>query len=404
MPIVPEVKLETWKRLYELAAEIKKLAPWEFMEETEVIAFQHPETQKYGFISVMGMAGEHTALTMYHGEEAYFKFRSFLYRGIPNPLELLFTRQTQISFEDREMIQPEDRVPMKELGLKFRGRGNWPLFRSYRYGMPPWFIDQDEADFFLVGLEQALDVAGRIVEEDSDLLISYDEAPDSLAENQDYLFCRVPVREDGGIRWEDQFVMFTEPEPKPFKPIIDIGMVSELKSLPKTRMTFQVAVNIMPSPMEGSLGRPVFPALFMMADKQSGFVLATEILEPRDPITDTWQEIAPNFMVGLKRLGEIPKTVECSTPLMEQALGPIAGTLGFKIKKVTHLAMIDEALDSFASFMGVNDMPGLPEVPEDINLDNLDDVFNLLDSMGFSLDDLGLDEPQPPKRGKRGKR
>ena len=391
MSAVHDVSTETWTRLYELAAAYKEMAPWEFMEETDVVGFQHPQTKQFGFISVMGMAGEHTALALYHGAEAYFRFLDFQYRGIPNPLDLLFTRQTQLSFEDREMIEKEDREVIKALGLKFRGRGNWPQFRSYRYGMLPWIIDEEgEANFLITALEQILDVAPRF-EANTDLLTPPSRTR-SKKQNSDIVFCRVPVQANGSPRWEDQFVEIEQPEAEPFKPIIDIGLLSELKPLPKNQMTIQVAVNIIPSPIVGESGRPVFPAMFMGVDKASGMILAAEMMEPQDPIEGTWQNIAPNFMIMLKRLGATPKTVECTSDLMQQALKPVAGVLDFQIKKVRSLAAINEALESLASFMGGGDMPMPDDLPDDIDLDNVDDVFNLLESLGFDPNELPPDD------------
>ena len=307
------------------------------------------------------------------------------------PLDLLFTRQTQLSFEDREMIEKEDREVIKALGLKFRGRGNWPQFRSYRYGMLPWIIDEEgEANFLITALEQILDVAPRF-EANTDLLTPPSRTR-SKKQNSDIVFCRVPVQANGSPRWEDQFVEIEQPEAEPFKPIIDIGLLSELKPLPKNQMTIQVAVNIIPSPIVGESGRPVFPAMFMGVDKASGMILAAEMMEPQDPIEGTWQNIAPNFMIMLKRLGATPKTVECTSDLMQQALKPVAGVLDFQIKKVRSLAAINEALESLASFMGGGDMPMPDDLPDDIDLDNVDDVFNLLESLGFDPNELPPDD------------
>ena len=51
----------------------------------------------------------------------------------------LFLRvpQLQASFEDRNELRDKDRQVIKELGLKFRGRQAWPMFRSYRTGLCP---------------------------------------------------------------------------------------------------------------------------------------------------------------------------------------------------------------------------------------------------------------------------
>lgn len=59
--------LEEWKRLYDLMAQVKKLAPWEWMEEDDIFGVQMPRTNEPGFVSVMGMLGEHFAVAVYQG-------------------------------------------------------------------------------------------------------------------------------------------------------------------------------------------------------------------------------------------------------------------------------------------------------------------------------------------------
>jgi len=41
---------EEWDRLFKAAARIKKLSPWEWMNETDVFGVQHPETGVIGLL------------------------------------------------------------------------------------------------------------------------------------------------------------------------------------------------------------------------------------------------------------------------------------------------------------------------------------------------------------------
>ena len=66
--------LEEWRKLYKAAIQIKEVAPWEWMEETDVFGIQNPKTDELGFVSVMGMLGEHYAIAVYLGAEALNRF------------------------------------------------------------------------------------------------------------------------------------------------------------------------------------------------------------------------------------------------------------------------------------------------------------------------------------------
>jgi hypothetical protein len=122
-----------WRRLYEATVRVKELSPWEWMTEADVFGVQNPETGELGFVSVMGMLGEHYAVSLYLGSEGIHGFLNLQELGpFADPEALIQIPQLQASFEDREQLDKRDREVIKELGLKFRGRNAWPWFRSYR--------------------------------------------------------------------------------------------------------------------------------------------------------------------------------------------------------------------------------------------------------------------------------
>ena len=65
---------DTWRKLYEAAIRVKTLAPWEWMTETHIFGVKNPEKEEIGFISIMGMAGEHYAISVYLGAEGLYGF------------------------------------------------------------------------------------------------------------------------------------------------------------------------------------------------------------------------------------------------------------------------------------------------------------------------------------------
>jgi hypothetical protein len=67
------------KTLCELALRVKELAPWQWMEETDIFGIEDPDTGELGFISVMGYLGEYESVAVYRGAEGLYGFmpRSF---------------------------------------------------------------------------------------------------------------------------------------------------------------------------------------------------------------------------------------------------------------------------------------------------------------------------------------
>jgi hypothetical protein len=111
---VPE--LAEWAKLHQAAILIKELAPWDWMDETAIFGVQDPETDRIGFVSVMGQLGEHYSVAVYVGPEALYDFWNFEELGAESDAtDLMAIFHLQASFEDRNDLSQQDRDRIKEL-------------------------------------------------------------------------------------------------------------------------------------------------------------------------------------------------------------------------------------------------------------------------------------------------
>jgi hypothetical protein len=114
--------IREWRGLYESAIRVKEISPWEWMTETDVFGVRSPESGELGFVSVMGLLGEHYAVSLYLGSEGIHGFLDLQEMGpFADPGALIQIPQIQASFENREELEKRDREIIKDLGLKFRG-------------------------------------------------------------------------------------------------------------------------------------------------------------------------------------------------------------------------------------------------------------------------------------------
>jgi hypothetical protein len=51
--------IREWRGLHQAAVRVKEISPWEWMTEADIFGVQSPETGDLGFVSVLGMLGEH---------------------------------------------------------------------------------------------------------------------------------------------------------------------------------------------------------------------------------------------------------------------------------------------------------------------------------------------------------
>ncbi len=329
----PAPTLAEWNRLYQAAIAFKDLAPWEWMEETDVFGIQNPETDELGFASIMGTLGEHLALALYLGAKGLQAFWHWEETGVP-PEDLFdLPLQLQASFEDRGELTKKDRGVIKKLGLKFRGRQAWPLFRSYRPGFLPWYLEAQEARFFACALEQAVDVALR-----------FKQDPQILPpEDGDSYLVRVPRKEEGDLVWEDVVVTVPPVEPDPIPISVDMAALEGVKRLPRGERLLEMDLFVAPIRIQGKGARPYLPYMLLSVDRESGMILGTELLEPKETPEKTWGLVPGKVLRQLAVLKAAPSRLLVSSPLLLDLLQPFAGELGFPVELTPRLPSLDRA-------------------------------------------------------------
>lgn len=340
--------VEEWRRLYVTARRVKEMGPWEWMMEDDVFGVRNPERDEIGFVSVMGAGGEHFAVALYQGADALYDFlalseasRNGLADGI-GAGRVLEIPQLQASFEDRGRLRKEDRDIIKKLDLKFRGAHSWPMFRNYTPGMFPWFLTSSEARFLTTALEQLLDVAPR-VRDDEDVL---------SGEWDDDFLVRVPRAEKARLVWDDKIMRVPEPELKEAVPApLDPQLLESLKQTPEVTNVLEIELTMLPMPMREKEERPFFPYLLMLAETSSGMILGQDMLQPLPSLGAMRAELPVKVAGHLLRLGIRPVRIAVRTPTTAQSLAPLAEELGIQIKLSPKLPALDAALEFFMERM-----------------------------------------------------
>jgi hypothetical protein len=329
---IKQPAIETWRRLYQLAAQVKELAPWDWMEEIDIFGVKNPDTGQLGFVSVMGMAGEHYAVALYQGAEGLYGFWNFHHLAMydPAPEMLLEIPELQLSYEDRKFTTDKDRALIKELGLKFRGRNAWTLFRCYRPGFHPWYLEADEAQFMIYALEQLLNVAPRYRE---------DESLFEVRGENDYL---VRVRDKQG-NWKDKIMRIAPPKPMHIEILINTEALEYLKALPKNVQQFEMDVFMLPVKIGEAGERPSYAYMLMMSDSQTGMLLVTELLDPSETLEKMWGSVTGIIIEKMAMMNACPKKILVRPGLLAQLLVQLSAELKVELYLSPILPTLDPA-------------------------------------------------------------
>jgi hypothetical protein len=265
-----------------------------------------------------------------------------------DPMMILETPQLQASFEDREQLTKKDRRVMKKLKLRFRGRQDWPQFRSYRPGYAPWTLTQEEAQFLIHVLEQGLDVCKRL-KEDETLL----DPPDDVT----YLV-RVPSVQDDELVWRDQMLQVEPPAGKDTEITIPMQAVEDIRALPEAEGYLEVDLFLLPTPIQEAEGeRPFFPYNLLLVDGEEGLVQTTATLTPEPSLDEMWKTIPTIMAEALADQAERPAAIVVMSPKLHDYLTPLCEVADIDLHLMPQLPALEEAKMSLLSYLQSGELP-----------------------------------------------
>ncbi|SPD72934.1 conserved hypothetical protein [uncultured Desulfobacterium sp.] len=334
--------MEEWLRLYEVATEFKKLKTWEWMYDSDVFGVQNPEDGEIGYCCIMGNLKEVFALAVYQGSEGLAGLEKIMSGHTrENDPDIGYTQKCLMaSFEDRDYLQKADLELIKKLGLKFRGRNEWPRFRSFLPGYFPWFLTRKEALFLTHALEQAIDVSLRF-KEDKTLLTT---------EVKGKYMVRVPEKIEDIILWEDRWVSPPQAEPgTKSDDRVDELRLRRLKGRAvRSKAVWEIELTFSPTPVGDKDERPYFPQMLLIMDHTSKMALDFNLFV----ISDDLSEIRDHILGFMEKINLLPDEILIRKEVTHRLIKPIASLLKIHVKTVKELPAIKEFHRGMAEFMG----------------------------------------------------
>ena len=334
--------LKYWKKLYEASMDFKKTSCWEWMNDRDIFGVQDPVSGEIGYCVVLGSMGEVFALAVYRGTEGLLGITKIHAEMSEQEIEESMQMQNCLiaSFEDRKDLQDKDREIIKKLDLKFRGRKQWPLYRSLIPGYVPWFLNKEEIVFLTVALQQASDVVLRL-KKNPDLLTS---------PNAELYFVRLAEKKGKKTTWSDGFI---KPESNIAREIpaymVDELRLRRIKKAPFLRgLILEIDFFYAPYPVQEQKGqRPYFPYLCLLVDQKSGVVLKHSLAK-HEELTEVFCE---NFLSMLEDSNMIPSSILVKRELAWEMLAPLTNLLDIEIKMVERLKMMDEVRGNMFAYL-----------------------------------------------------
>ena len=327
-----EAQTENWKKLYEIASEIKEKNPWDYFWDMDLIYLKDEDV----YVSILGRGGETYGISVYEGELGLNDFKIL---SIQNELnispEFAMYLQNNLTcyWGNREELSAKQRNIAKELGYTYRGKNQWLYFMSFEKGYMPYNFDAEEVTkmtSYLSSLHCALK--------------AYLTKQPKTNFEQGYILSYCGTHNDFSLikcDWED--VGFHT-----YDLANDKELVKELKSIPKTLGTIEIEVLPMFSAMnDKAFDKPINPAMCMITEAKSGMVLAAEFSTPK---ASALIQLTNTFINTVFKRG-LPRKIYVCNGIVATCLDDICRILNIKLELKPFLPAINEAMNSFRRFM-----------------------------------------------------
>lgn len=332
--------LEDWRKLYDAAIDFKKIAPWEWMWDSDIFGVQAHENGEVGYCCILGRNREVFGLIVYLGSEGLEGYLRVVSGDVDmkDPDVLHIKDCLSASFEDKKDLSKDDMSVMKQLGLKFEGENAWPQFRSYHPGYLPWQLTKDEAVFLTLCLEQSKDVCLR-----------FKEFPDMLKPlKANHYFTRIAKKENGILKWNDAWL-----EPMSLRKVVMMRQSIDEKRLERLiqtadrqKMTWEVDFFYAPAYIAEKGKRPYFPLVLLWVDQHSYFIFFVHVTT-----YDKYRiEFIRQCLCAFESAKMLPGEIQVRKRELLVYLEPLGQRLGIEIKLVKKLKAVDEAHKGMREF------------------------------------------------------
>jgi len=239
-------------------------------------------------------------------------------------------RSFLLSCSNRDELSDEDYQILIENGRTYRGKQQWPQFRSFKPGFYPWFLDGEEIRLFTLVIEQVIHVS-RIAKNDSnvikklegwELVREYDEKSDEWT-NAQY------VEQESLKAVNDDVPLLVN----------ELELQELRKSLKKSTITFEFDCDYILSPIQDHPNeRPYYPSLLLSVERINGLIVFNDMLK----ITNKNEELQKFFLEFIRRIGSIPELIWVKEEIAH-CIKPVTKKLNINVNVVQSLPFLEEA-------------------------------------------------------------
>lgn len=326
-----EASLDLWQELYDVTQNLRALEPWNYFWDSDIVAIELAEGEEPVFCSIMGRGGVCCGISVYEGFRGLEDFDMLATSdkdGFSPEYAMSDQNCLTCYFGDREEVSREQKEIIKNLGLKFRGRGNWIYFESFKKRYSPYLPDEREVKVLVETFEN-LFMSVRAVREDR-IHINWD--------NGEIMYRRYNKE-------REEWNTFAVPRPitkrkYPEYKLSDEIQKARLRKKPKINCELSMDFVYMNAAIrDEAYDRPVNTLLLVIMDEISDYIIHMELIKPEEDLA----EKALQFFCAFTDQNGRAKAVRYRNPWIAAALKETCRYCGIKLTK-SSLRTMDKML------------------------------------------------------------
>lgn len=341
-----EATLKQWAELYDAAVSIRRLEPWRYLSIEHLTVIELETGQEPVYLSAMCSPDGCGSISVYEGQRGYEDIRELLSIDEYDPVYAAFVLMHQsclaLHFTEREAVPPEQKDRMKRLGLRFRGKGNWPVFLSMKKRFVPYGLDQQEVIRMTLALQGYVMAIRSHIEQG--LKVDW--------ENGESLFRAYSETQKLWINFP--YKLSPTERNYPGVVITDELLKKRLQKTKKNHANILMDLVYMNEMVEDEQwDRPINPLMFIAVDRESGMILDMKLLDPEQQEADAMMEFMLCYIHEHGRM----KSVTARNLWLLSPLVNMSRICGFKLIEGNNRNMepLDEALAGFFDMMDGDD-------------------------------------------------
>jgi hypothetical protein len=334
---------KSMQALYRRATQVHIRAPWNDLEEGDLVLVQEPVANEQCFCSVMGALGEMRMVQAYVGASSYFWFREVHDGGQVTAGDFYaYQRSVFVQYVPIKELEAPDRELLKAMQHPLAKGTVAPIFRTIRPGYHPWFVTENEARILTTAMEAVLAVCD-LMDKDPDL--------DPWDTADVYPFVKLEEAKDGR-----QAYLVSEAEAP--RPALTMTAPPDLDT---KRIQKIIARRL---PVEGTLEVDHFYTLSMIGEKharkacmrvalaidaKTGLALPPQVSTPEESTGDILQRL---ILGAIEASGAIPSKIYVRAREYKSLLAPLARALDFKSAVKKSLPALDFCKSEMQAMLG----------------------------------------------------